>query len=61
MSKELIITEKISSKICQDLMLGIPLSRIAKTKDMPSLTKKHKSFNESKDKTRQNNSQLFKN
>ena len=42
MTKELVITDKISSKICQDLMLGIPLSRIAKTKDMPSLTRIYK-------------------
>ena len=42
MTKELVITDKISSKICQDLMTGIPLSRIAKQKEMPSLTRIYK-------------------
>ena len=42
MTKELVITEKISKKICQELMLGTPLVRIAKDKDMPSLTKIYK-------------------
>ena len=53
MSKELVLTNKISTKICHDLMTGIPLSRICKEKDMPSLTKvynwiaKHKDFSNS--------------
>ena len=42
MSKELIITDKISNKICQDLMLGIPLARLARSKEMPSLTRIYK-------------------
>ncbi len=50
MSKELVLNDKITKKICHELMIGIPLSRIAKEKDMPSLTKiynwiaKHKEF-----------------
>jgi len=48
MTKELVITDKISSKICQELMLGIPLSRIAKTKDMPSLTRIYKQIDKDK-------------
>ena len=49
MTKELVITEKISKKICQELMLGIPLVRIAKDKDMPSLTKIYKWIAEHKE------------
>ena len=48
MTKELVITDKVSSKICQELMLGIPLSRIAKTKDMPSLTRIYKQIGNDK-------------
>jgi hypothetical protein len=49
MTKELVITEKISKKICQELMLGTPLVRIAKDKDMPSLTKIYKWIAEHKE------------
>ena len=42
MTKELVITEKLTNKICEELMIGIPLSRIAKNKDMPSLTRIYK-------------------
>ena len=49
MTKELVITEKISKKICQELMLGTPLVRIARDKDMPSLTKIYKWIAEHKE------------
>ena len=49
MTKELVLTEKISKRICQDLMLGTPLVRIARDKDMPSLTKIYKWIAEHKE------------
>jgi len=49
MTKELVITEKVSNKICQELMLGTPLVRIARDKDMPSLTKIYKWIAEHKE------------
>jgi len=42
MSKELIITEQTTNKICNELMNGMPLARLAKQKDMPSLTRIYK-------------------
>ena len=42
MSKELIITEQTTNKICNELMNGVPLARLAKQKDMPSLTRIYK-------------------
>ena len=48
MTKELIITDKLSNQICQELMIGIPLSRIAKHKDMPSLTRIYKQISKDK-------------
>lgn len=48
MSKELVITEQITNKICQDLMQGIPLARIAKDKAMPSLTRIYKQISNDK-------------
>ena len=42
MTKELIITDKLTNKICQELMLGIPLARLARSKEMPSLTRIYK-------------------
>ena len=49
MSKELIITEQITNKICQELMNGVPLIRIAKDKDMPSLTRIYKQISKDKE------------
>jgi len=49
MSKELVLTDKISNKICDLLMTGLPLARIVKEKDMPSLTKVYKWIAEHKD------------
>ena len=48
MSKELVITEQITNKICQELMNGVPLARIAKDKDMPSLTRIYKQISKDK-------------
>ena len=42
MSNELIITEQTTNKICNELMNGMPLARLAKQKDMPSLTRIYK-------------------
>ena len=42
MTKELIITDQITNKICQELMLGTPLARLARSKEMPSLTRIYK-------------------
>ena len=42
MTKELVITDKLTNKICQELMLGIPLARLARSKEMPSLTRIYK-------------------
>jgi hypothetical protein len=49
MSKELVITEQITNKICQELMNGVPLARIAKDKDMPSLTRIYKQISKDKE------------
>ena len=49
MSKELVITEQITNKICQELMNGVPLVRIAKDKDMPSLTRIYKQISKDKE------------
>ena len=49
MSKELIITKTIADKICQQLMTGVPLARIAKDKDMPGLTRMYKEISNNKD------------
>jgi len=48
MSKELVITEKITEKICQELMQGVPLARLAKQKDMPGLTRIYKEISNNK-------------
>ena len=53
MSKELVITQKITDKICQQLMNGIPLARISKDKDMPGLTRSYKEISNNKDFSRQ--------
>ena len=42
MTKELVITENLTNKICQELMLGVPLARLARSKDYPSLTRIYK-------------------
>ena len=48
MSKELVITEKLTNKICTELMNGIPLARLARQKDMPSLTRIYKEITNDK-------------
>ena len=53
MSKELVITKTIADKICQQLMTGVPLARIAKDKDMPGLTRIYKEISNNKDFSRQ--------
>ena len=42
MTKELVITESLTNKICQELMNGVPLARLARSKDYPSLTRIYK-------------------
>ena len=42
MTKELVITESLTTKICQELMNGVPLARLARSKDYPSLTRIYK-------------------
>lgn len=42
MTKELVITEQLTSKICQELMNGVPLARLARSKEYPSLTRIYK-------------------
>ena len=42
MTKELVITESLTSKICQELMNGVPLARLARAKEYPSLTRIYK-------------------
>ena len=42
MSKELVITESLTTKICQELMNGVPLARLARSKEYPSLTRIYK-------------------
>jgi len=42
MTKELIITDQITNKICQELMQGVPLARLARSKEYPSLTRIYK-------------------
>jgi len=42
MTKELVITENLTTKICQELMNGVPLARLARSKDYPSLTRIYK-------------------
>ena len=42
MTKELVITENLTSKICQELMNGVPLARLARDKSYPSLTRIYK-------------------
>ena len=49
MSKELVITEQITNKICQQLMTGVPLARIAKDKNMPGLTRIYKEISNNKE------------
>ena len=42
MTKELIITDLLTNKICQEIMLGSPLARLARSKEYPSLTRIYK-------------------
>ena len=42
MTKELVITESLTTKICQELMNGVPLARLARSKEYPSLTRIYK-------------------
>ena len=48
MSKELVITDKLTTKICTELMNGVPLARLARQKDMPSLTRIYKEITNDK-------------
>ena len=48
MTKELVITESLTSKICQELMNGVPLARLARSKDYPSLTRIYKEIMKNK-------------
>ena len=48
MTKELIITDSLTNKICQEIMLGTPLARLARSKDMPSLTRFYKEIQKNK-------------
>ena len=48
MTKELIITDQITNKICQELMLGTPLARLARSSDYPSLTRIYKEIMKNK-------------
>jgi len=48
MSKELVINDKLTNKICTELMNGIPLARLARQKDMPSLTRIYKEITNNK-------------
>ena len=49
MSKELVITDKLTTKICTELMNGVPLARLARQKDMPSLTRIYKEIAKNKE------------
>jgi len=48
MTKELVINDKLTNKICTELMNGIPLARLARQKDMPSLTRIYKEITNNK-------------
>ena len=48
MTKELIITDSLTNKICQEIMLGTPLARLARAKDMPILTSIYKEIQKNK-------------
>ena len=48
MTKELVITESLTSKICQELMNGVPLARLARSSDYPSLTRIYKEIMKNK-------------
>ena len=48
MTKELVITDNLTNKICQEIMLGTPLARLARSKDMPSLTRIYKEIQKNK-------------
>jgi len=48
MSKELVINDKLTNKICTELMNGIPLARLARQKEMPSLTRIYKEITNNK-------------
>ena len=48
MTKELIITDSLTNKICQEIMLGTPLARLARSKYMPSLTRIYKEIQKNK-------------
>ena len=42
MTKELVINDKLTTKICTELMNGVPLARLARSKEYPSLTRIYK-------------------
>ena len=48
MTKELVITESLTSKICQELMNGVPLASLARSSDYPSLTRIYKEIMKNK-------------
>jgi hypothetical protein len=48
MTKELVINDKLTTKICTELMNGVPLARLARQKDMPSLTRIYKEITNNK-------------
>ena len=48
MSKELVINDKLTNKICTELMNGVPLASLARQKDMPSLTRIYKEITNNK-------------
>jgi len=48
MTKELVINDKLTNKICTELMNGVPLARLARQKDMPSLTRIYKEITNNK-------------
>ena len=48
MTKELIITDSLTNKNCQEIMLGTPLARLARSKDMQSLTRIYKEIQKNK-------------
>ena len=42
MTKALELTSQITDQICQELMNGTPLTRICRSKDLPSLATVHR-------------------
>ena len=45
MTKALELTSQITDQICQELMSGVPLTRICEAKDLPSLSTVHRLIN----------------